>query len=107
MMTYNLPPTSRYYGLDVLALRTADGRVVPYLERRFVPGPERFVTLQEHVVVDGDRLDRIAAQYLGDPEAFWRVADANGAMRADELTQTLGRRIRITLPEGIPGNPNA
>ena len=26
-------------------------------------------------------------------------------MRPDELTETLGRRLRITLPEGIPGAP--
>jgi hypothetical protein len=28
-------------------------------------------------------------------------------MRPDELTETVGRRLRITLPEGIPGMPNA
>ena len=27
-------------------------------------------------------------------------------MRPDELTETIGRRLRITLPEGIPGMPN-
>ena len=26
-------------------------------------------------------------------------------MRPDELTEVLGRRLRITLPEGIPGTP--
>ena len=41
--------------------------------------------------------------YLGDPEQFWRLCDANGAMRPDELTETVGRRLRITLPEGVPG----
>ena len=51
----------------------------------------------------GDRLDNLAARYLGDPEQFWRLCDANGAMRPDELTQTSARRLRITLPEGVPG----
>ena len=37
------------------------------------------------------------------PRQFWRVCDANAAMRPDELTETIGRRLRITLPEGIPG----
>ena len=55
----------------------------------------------EHMVTEGERLDNITAQYLGDPEQFWRVCDANGAMRPDELTETIGRRLRITLPEGI------
>jgi hypothetical protein len=28
-------------------------------------------------------------------------------MQPDELTETIGSKIRITLPEGIPGQPNA
>ena len=78
-----------------------------YLKRRFVPPPERFALLQEHVVKQGERLDNITAQYLDDPEPFWRVCDANRAMRPDALTEAIGRRLRITLPEGIPGTPNA
>jgi hypothetical protein len=58
-------------------------------------------------VTQGDRLDNVTARYLGDPEAFWRICDANNAMRPNELTETIGRRLRITLPEGIPGPPNA
>ncbi len=51
---------------------------------------------------DGERLDLIAARYLGDPEQSWRQCDANGAVRPEELEE-VGRRVRITLPEGIPG----
>ena len=101
------PPTSRYYGLDTTTLETADGRTIIYLRRRFVPAPERFALLQEHVVTQGERLDNLTAHYLSDPEQFWRVCDANAAMRPAELTETIGRRLRITLPEGIPGSPNA
>ena len=101
------PPTSRYYGIETATLETAEGKTVIYLKRRFVPSPDKFVLLQEHVVVQGDRLDNIAARYVGDPEQFWRICDANNAMRPDELTETIGRRLRITLPEGIPGVPNA
>jgi len=103
MTTYNFPPTSRYSGIETAMLSLPNGDTVAYLRRRFLPAPERFALLQEHVVSQGERLDQIAAKYLGDPEAFWRVADANAAMRAEELTETLGRRLRITLPEGIPG----
>ena len=97
------PPTSRYYGIETVTLEITDGKTIIYIRRRFCPPPERFALLQEHVVVQGDRLDNIAAKYLGDPEQFWRICDANGAMRPDELTETIGRRLRITLPEGIPG----
>ena len=58
-------------------------------------------------MAEGDRLDNLAATYLGDPELFWRIADANNAMRAAELTDEIGRALRITLPEGIPAPPNA
>ncbi|HEX8397446.1 MAG TPA: hypothetical protein VF644_08470 [Pyrinomonadaceae bacterium] len=106
-MATNFSPTSRYYGIETTTLETPEGKIVIYLRRRFVPSPERFALLQEHVVKQDERLDNITAQYLGDPEQFWRVCDGNGAMRPEELTETIGRRLRITLPEGIPGIPNA
>ena len=98
--------TSRYYSVETAQLVTADGKTIVYLRRRRVPQPEEFATLQEHRVVDGDRLDNITAQFLGDPEQFWRLCDANNAMEPNELTESPGRVIRITLPEGIPGNSN-
>jgi hypothetical protein len=107
MTANNFQPTSRYFGAETATIETPDGKTIVYLKRRFVPPPERFSLLQEHVVTQGERLDNITARYLGDPEQFWRVCDANGAMRPDELTETIGRRLRITLPEGIHGGPNA
>jgi hypothetical protein len=101
------PPTSRYHGIETAKLEIATGQTVVYLRRRFVPSPERFSLLQEHTVVQGDRLDNVTAQYVGDPEQFWRICDANGAIRPNELTETVGRKLRITLPEGIPGVSNA
>ncbi len=101
------PATSRYSGIDTAKLTLPNGNPVIYVKRRFVPPPERFALLQEHTVTQGDRLDNLAFQYLGDPEQFWRVCDANGAIRPEGLTETIGRRLRITLPEGIPGTPNA
>jgi hypothetical protein len=95
------PPTSRYHQVATAQLTAPDGRAIVYLRRRFVPPPERFALLQEHVVTEGDRLDNIAARYLGDPEQFWRLCDANGVMRPEQLTDTIGRTIHVTLPEGI------
>ena len=105
LKTTLFPPTSRYHTVGTAQLTTADGSTVVYLERRFVPAPERFALLQEHSVAEGERLDRLAARYLGDPEQFWRLCDANGVMRPAELVEEPGRRIRITLPEGIPAAP--
>lgn len=98
---------SRYLNIPKAVYESATGRQYVYLKRRFVPPPETFAVLQLHTVTAGDRLDNISAQYFGDPELFWRIADANRAMRPQELTETSGRRLRITLPEGIPGTPSA
>ena len=101
------PATSRYSGIDTETLETLDHRTTIYLKRRFVPPPENFTLLKEHVVTQSERLDNITALYLGDPQQFWRLCDANGAMRPEDLTGTVGRRLRITLPQGIPGVRNA
>jgi hypothetical protein len=108
--TNPFPPNSRYFGLGTATRTTVDGKKVIYLLRRFLPPPERFALLQTHTVKEGDRLDNVTAQYLGDPEQFWRLCDANRAMHPDELTEvwrlqtsTPGAKLRIPLPEGIPG----
>lgn len=96
-------PDSRYYGLDTAQWKRADGELRVFVRRRLIPQPERFATLHEHRVQAGDRIDNLAAQYLGDSQQYWRLCDGNGAMRPDDLTTTVGRRVRITLPEGVPG----
>ena len=105
--TQPFPPNSRYRGIPLAVYTRPDGRTIGYLTRRFVPQPDAFVTISEHTVTEGERLDHIAARYFGDPELFWRIADANGALRPEQLIETLGRRIRITLPQGIPGESRA
>lgn len=99
------PPDSRYHGLETATWVDDEGETVTYLKRRFVPPPERFADIGEHLVADGERLDHLAHRYAGDPEQFWRLADANRAMRPEELTEEVGRRLRVTLPEGVPGAP--
>jgi hypothetical protein len=101
------PVTSRYNGIATATLLGPDGQTIIYLTRRFLPSADRFALLQIHTVTQAERLDNIAAQYLGDSTAFWRLCDANNAMRPDELTETLGRQLLITLPEGIPLQTNA
>lgn len=97
-------PGSRYYGIATATLALPNGDMAVYLLRRFVPPPERFQLLQEHNVVQGDRLDTLAAQYFGDATLFWRLCDANRALRPEDLTATAGRVLRITLPDGISGS---
>jgi hypothetical protein len=97
------PPSSRYNRTPLASFTMPDGTEVAYLRRRFVPPPENFALLQYHTVTEGERLDHIAAKYFADPEQFWRLCDANGAVRPNELIEPVGRQVRITLPENIPG----
>jgi len=99
----NFPPNSRYANVRTATLETPDGQVVVYLRRRFVPQSDEFSEIQQYIVAQDERIDQIAGKLIGDPEKFWQLCDANNAMRSDDLTETPGRSIRITLPQGIPG----
>jgi hypothetical protein len=95
--------TSRYYGIATSRVTGADGRVVVFVQRRFLPPSENFAPLQIITIAAGDRLDNLAARYLGDPLQSWRLCDANGAMAPEALVADVGAALVIALPEGIPG----
>lgn len=103
------PTDSRYYGSGTLTYTTPDGESVTYLARRFVPQPgaPNFATIAQHTVTQADRLDLIAAKYLGDPLMYWLLCDANGAIRPNALVETVGTVLNITTPQGVPGVSNA
>jgi hypothetical protein len=103
----HFPLSSRYRNVTVTSMQDANGQTVVYLKRRFVPQADNFDVLQLYTVKEGDRLDNIAHQFIGDPEQFWQICDANNVLEPGELTEQPGDTIRITLPEGIPGNTNA
>ncbi len=98
--TPRFAPNSRYNGVPTLTFVLPDGRSVAYLARRFIPEP---LATREWPVVQGDRLDLIAARLLGDPEQWWKQADANVTLKADELTDEPGRRLRVVAPDGFVG----
>ena len=94
-------PASRYRGLP-LATGSFNGIEVRYVTRRFLPDSERFASVEEHDAVAGQRADHLAYLAFLDPEMSWLLGDANNVMNLRELEQ-VGRRIRFTLPEGVPG----
>lgn len=94
------PRTSRYYNIEIVKYVTADRREIVYLRRRFLPRSTAASIIAEHNVEEGDRLDNVTAKYLGDPEQFWQVCDVNDAMRPDELTEEIGRRLKVAMPTG-------
>jgi hypothetical protein len=93
-------PSSRYAGLPEAELTVTDDggatRVLRYQRRRFLTDPDAATLIAEHQVRQGERLDTIAALYIGDPAQAWRICDANLVSRPDELERT-GRIIRIGL----------
>lgn len=93
--------TSRYHNLPVRTISLVEGgetREITYVQRRFIPSTDGMTTAVEHLVTEGERLDNITARYIGDPTQFWRICDANGAIRPEELTEKIGRRIKIAVP---------
>ena len=94
--------TSRYYRIETATIRTPEGRIVTYVRRRFLPQGQKMPLLVEVTVTDGDRLDLITGRTLGDPEQFWRLADANNAMDPSELTGEPGAVVRVPIPQVEP-----
>jgi hypothetical protein len=97
------PANSRYHTIETLQLELPDGDRVVYLKRRFVPAPESLTPIQDHRVVAGDRLDKLAAEFYGDPELFWQICDANRAMQPQDLTAVVGAEIVIGMNTGTSG----
>jgi nucleoid-associated protein YgaU len=99
----SFPANSRYHTFGTLELELPGGDTVVYLKRRFVPAPETMTVIREHVVAGGDRLDKLAAEFYGDPELFWQICDANRAMQPQDLTAVAGATIAIALPAPTAG----
>lgn len=56
------------------------GRLVSCLTPAEIPARAE---LGRHRLKQGQRLDRLAAHYLKEPTAFWRIAELNDAMTAE------------------------
>ena len=91
--------TSRYAPIPDLEIVNDQGHVVTYKARRFLPQAGRLPSRGEAIVKQGDRLDLIAAQTLGQSLLFWRIADANDAMDPFELVERPNRRLRVPVPQ--------
>jgi hypothetical protein len=92
--------SSRYNGITIDTWTDVKGRKIRYLRRRFLPLDNEVVVMAEHIVSEDERLDNITARYLGDPEVFWRLCDANACLSPAELIEEVGRRLRIPLLQG-------
>jgi hypothetical protein len=95
--TSPFPANSRYHGVEISSKTLENGKKAAYIKRRFIlikdPDANYFT---EHTVHEGDRLDNLAANYIGDPEQFWKIADDNLVLRPEELTAQPGSKILIS-----------
>ncbi len=92
-------PSSRYFPLPDRVFAAPDGTRTVYKARRFLPLPARVPGAGLVTVQAGDRLDLVAARALGQPQLYWRIADANGAMDPRLLVAVPGRKLRVPVPQ--------
>lgn len=83
-------PKSRYFQAETYTVRDARGRFVKVVMP--APPPDQ-VLLGLHLLIQGERLDLLAARYLDDPAGFWRIAEQNDSMLPESLTEA--REIEI------------
>jgi hypothetical protein len=82
---------SRYAAAGTSILTGPDGSQIPMV----IPRPPTTPAVTGyHQRRDGERLDLIAAQYLTDATATWRLCDANNSVVPDAL----GARSFIAIP---------
>ena len=92
--------TSRYRGVALAALTLADGTVLAYSKRRFVPRRSEIALAAVHLVRGGERPDLLASQHYQQPLLQWRIADGNAVIDPFELTDTPGARVVVPVPPG-------
>ena len=89
-------PNSRYAGAGTYTAGTSSGGTVTVTR---LPIRSRPAVRGLHPRADTQRLDLIAAHYLGDATAFWRLCDAADAIAPDALAA----RELVAIP-GSPGD---
>jgi hypothetical protein len=73
---------SRYEKAGTVTASKLDGTLVAVTR---IPLPGTLPLIGFHRRQEGNRLDLIAARYLGDATAFWRVCDVNRSVVPDAL----------------------
>ena len=82
---------SRYQKVDTVTVLRADGERMQAVKLRRLPK----VSGGPHVVRTADQLDVLAGARYDDGAGFWRIADANTELEANELVATDGRTIQV------------
>jgi hypothetical protein len=91
-------PDGRYATLPIRERMLADGTVVAYRARRFLPPPATLPARRKQPLEPEMRLDLFAARVVGDSLSWWRLCDANSVLSPADLEQDPGRPVRIPDP---------
>jgi hypothetical protein len=83
-------PKSRYRESEIYSVEDMRGRTVNVVTP---PPPPEQVQLGTHLLIQGERLDLLAAKYLDDPAGFWQITEQNNVMLPEALTEA--REIEI------------
>lgn len=98
---------SRYFGLPLKTRPGPDGETETYLPRRLIPPPERYKAFGLKRLSGSERVDDVAAEAFGDPELFWRIADALRLEDPGSLLGEEGRLVPLPLPLEVANNGDA
>ena len=82
---------SRYLNVAQYTITDRRGRTVNVVS---VPPPPPFTLMGYHRLIQGQRIDHLAARYNNDSAGFWRIVEGNDAMLAEALTE----KPIITIP---------
>jgi hypothetical protein len=85
-------PGSRYLGVTTYVVRDRRGREVEVVA---VPDAPAQALAGVHLLRQGERLDHLAARYLGEATLWWRIAERNGVMVPAALAEA--REIEIPV----------
>ncbi len=83
--------SSRYHKVAQTKVITKDGQAIKALKLRRLP----IVNSTNIAVKQHDRLDIMAQQTFANPTQFWRIADANTELQANDLVKEPGHIIKI------------
>jgi len=106
-MSDAFPLNSRYREVPLRTRIGEDGSVETFVGRRIIPAMERYGVAGRHRAIAGDRIDRIAAEAIGDAEQYWKICDANGDADPAAAAGPPGRLLVIPLPLEIKDNGDA
>jgi hypothetical protein len=87
----NFDAKSRYAKAGSLTVTDARGRSVTAV---IPPDAPVQILLGYHVRRQAEALDHLAARYLDNPHGYWRIAEMNDAMFAEQISEA----IEIAIP---------